>query len=37
MVSILGLPEIVTTSILLGLILLVYLCVWLRGRRKGNA
>lgn len=37
MVTILGLPEVVTTSILLGLVLAVYLLVWLRGHRKGDA
>ena len=36
MVKILGLSEIVTTSILLGLILLVYLLVWFRGKRGGQ-
>ena len=36
MVKILGLSEIVTTSILLGAVLLVYLIVWLRGRRAGQ-
>ncbi len=36
MVKILGLPEVVTTSILLGLVLLVYLLVWRRGRRQGD-
>ncbi len=37
MVKILGLSEIVTTSILLGLILLIYLLVWLRSRPRGSA
>jgi hypothetical protein len=37
MVKILGLSEIVTTSILLGLIVLVYLGCWVRKRRKEQA
>lgn len=37
MVKILGLSEIVTTSILLGLVLLVYLGLWARRRRKEQA
>jgi len=36
MVTILGLSEVVTTSILLGLVVAVYLLVWVRGRRKGK-
>jgi hypothetical protein len=37
MMKILGFPEIVTTAILLGLVLLVYLLVWMRDGRKGDA
>ena len=36
MVKILGLSEIVTTSILLVAILLIYLLVWVRGKRGGR-
>ena len=36
MVKILGLSEIVTTSILLGAILMVYLIIWLRGRTSSQ-